>query len=109
MDDYDFKLKLNNFKDIIENYKKKFYNDYKGNKYNYDEHANNSNNEEYANNKLIEILYTNNDKYLGEHNNFIKNGYGLLISNNFIYLGQFINDKRDGIGIIIYNDCFAEQ
>ena len=43
-------------------------------------------------------------KYIGELNNYNKEGKGIIICKNYTYEGDFVNDKKQGKGKLVYND-----
>ena len=55
--------------------------------------------------KVIYEKYQNGEKYIGEKQNNLKEGYGIYIySDNGRYEGQFKNDKKEGFGIYYYSN-----
>ena len=51
------------------------------------------------------IKYSNDDIYIGEKNNNIKEGYGIMYySDGDKYEGEFKNDLKDGYGVIYYSN-----
>ena len=55
--------------------------------------------------KDVNILYKNEDKYIGNIINYYKDGYGIMKYNNGdLYIGYWKNDKKNGEGKIEYNN-----
>ena len=50
------------------------------------------------------IYYMNNDKYIGELKNYLRDGKGKYISSLEIYEGYWKEDQKDGDGSVVYKD-----
>lgn len=56
--------------------------------------------------KIAKIFFPDyQETYIGQHDNFIKHGYGkLFLRNGSIYEGQFKNNEKSGYGQLTYPD-----